>query len=96
MPTDRIGALQALLAEAEAAHGVFEATELNGVFDEAWTRWYASYAIDHGIGELLGRAVTIDDLAAYFETTWAEAQRADPRPTDPWATWMAPRIAAEL
>ena len=96
MTTDRIDAIEALLAEAAAAHGVFEATELGGVYDAAWPRWYADYAIDHGIGELLTNAVTVDELARYFTTTWDDAQRAEPPPSGPWATWMAPRIAAEL
>ena len=64
MATDRIGALEALLAEAEAAHGVYETTELNGVYDQDWPRWYAAYAVDHGIGALLGRDVSVDELAS--------------------------------
>ena len=65
MTTDRIAALEALLAETEAAHGAYETTELNGVYDQEWPRWYAAYAVEHGIGEILvGHAVSSDDLAA--------------------------------
>ena len=54
MTTDRIAALEALLAETEAAHGAYETTELNGVYDQEWPRWYAAYAVEHGIGEIRG------------------------------------------
>ena len=96
MTTDQIGALEALLAETEAAHGVYETTELNGVYDQEWPRWYAKYAVVHGIGTLLGRAVTADELARFLTTSWNELRNADPRPNDPWAAYTARRIAAEL
>ena len=96
MTTDRIGALQALLAQTEAAHGVFETTELNGVYDKEWPRWYAEYAVEHGIGTLLGRAVTADELARFLTGSWDELQHADPRPSDGWAPYTARRIAAEF
>ena len=35
-----------LLREAEAAHGVYEREELNGVRDEEWAEWYADYIVD--------------------------------------------------
>ena len=96
MTTDQIGALEALLAETEAAHGVYETTELNGVYDQEWPRSYANYAVDHGIDTLLGRAVTADELARFLTTSWNELRNADPRPNDPWAAYTARRIAAEL
>ena len=43
-------AIDALLVRAAAAHGEFEETELQGVYDQAWPRWYATYAVEHGIG----------------------------------------------
>ncbi len=94
MTTDRIGALEALLAETEAAHGVYETAELNGVYDQEWPRWYAAYAVEHGIGAILGRDVGVDELAQSLTASWDELQRADPRPTDPWTAFIARRLAA--
>ena len=94
MARDRIEALQALLAEAEAAHGVYEAAELGGVYDDAWPRWYAEYAVDHGIGELLGRGITADELAGLLTRWWADAQ-GSPASSEPWAASTARRLAAE-
>jgi hypothetical protein len=96
MNTDRIGALNALLAQTEQAHGEFETTELHGVYDRAWPRWYATYAVEHGIGTLVGRAVTADELAELLASSWAELEQAEPRPSEPWAAWTARRIAADL
>ena len=96
MTTDRFAALEALLGETEAAHGAYETTELNGVYDEEWPRWYAAYAVEHGIGEIVGRPVNVDDLAALLTASWSELQQTDPRPSEPWTTFIARRLAAEL
>jgi len=93
---DRTEAVSALLSETEAAHGVFETTELNGVYDQDWPRWYAAYAVGHGIGDLLGHPVAADTLARSLARTFDEFKGAEPRPTEPWATWTARRVATEL
>ena len=49
MASDRIEAINALLVETQQAHGVYEAAELNGVYDQDWPRWYAAFAVEHGI-----------------------------------------------
>jgi hypothetical protein len=89
-------AINVLLIETMEAHGIFEATELNGVYDQDWPRWYAAYAVDHGIGALVGRAVTADEVAAFLASSNAEFERADPQPEEPWAAYTARRISAEL
>lgn len=35
--------LLAALTDAARAHGVYEATELAGVYDENWPEWYARH-----------------------------------------------------
>jgi hypothetical protein len=96
MSTDRVRALEALLVETEAAHGVYESTELNGVYDERWPDWYAAYAVDHGIGELVGRPVAADELARVLAAAWDEMQAAEPKPAEHWSTVIARRIVQEL
>ena len=88
--------LSALLVRAGEAHGRFEETELQGVYDQAWPRWYAMYAVEHGIGALVGRLVTIDRLAEFLASSNAEFEQIEPRPAEPWAAYTARRIAAEL
>jgi hypothetical protein len=96
MTADRIESIKALLAEAEEAHGAFEAAELGGVYDQEWARWYARYAVEHGIGERLGRDVTADGLAKFLADSFDAFKRTDPPPTEPWAAYTARRIAEEL
>jgi hypothetical protein len=95
MTNERVAAIEALLAESEAAHGEFERTELGGTYDQDWPRWYARYAVEHGIGDILGRSITADQLAQTLSTTWAEFERADPRPSEGWTTYIARRLADE-
>lgn len=96
MDAERSSAIAALLREAEQAHAVYEADELNGVYDEAWPRWYATYAVDHGLGEIIGHDVGVDELTTFLTQSYAAFDAADPKPAEPWADHTATRIAAEL
>ena len=87
--------LTTLLVQAGEAHGRFEQTELQGVYDQAWPRWYATYAVEHGIGALVGRLITIDRLAEFLASSNAEFEQIEPKPAEPWAAYTARRIAAE-
>jgi hypothetical protein len=93
---DRIEGVNRLLAETGQAHGRYEETELKGVYDQEWSNWYAAYAVDHGIGELVGHAVTAEELALFFASTNADFEKIEPKRTEPWAAYTARRIAAEL
>jgi hypothetical protein len=96
MADDRTEAVKVLLVQAEAAHGTFEATELKGVYDQEWARWYAAFAVEHGISELVGHPVTTDELAQFFANTNVQYEQAQPKPGEPWAAYTAGRITAEL
>jgi len=89
-----IRAIEELLAETEAAHGAYETAELNGVYDAEWPAWYAAYAVDHGMGGLLGRDVTADELSQQLQSAWADFQAADPHPEEGWVVFIARRLAA--
>jgi hypothetical protein len=96
MDADRIDAVNALLIRAQEAHGVFEATELNGVYDKEWPRWYAAFAVENGLGGLVGHAIDVDRLADFLADSNAEFEAAEPKPSEPWAAYTARRITAEL
>ena len=96
MNDDRARAVEQLLVETEAAHAVYEKSELSGVYDEQWPAWYAHYAVDHGLGETLGEPVEAGDVAAYFSRAWDEYRALDPKPAEGWSTWTSKRIATEL
>ena len=88
--------MQALLNNTEAAHGTYESTELNGVYDENWPQWYATYAVEHGLGATLGRDVGADRVATFLSATFAEFEAADPKPAEPWSAYMARRMVEAL
>ncbi len=96
MNIDRINAITALLGETGAAHGVYEETVLRGVYHKEWAGWYAAYAVDHGIGQLIGHAVTADHLARFLASTNVDFEQTKPKPTDTWAVYTARRVATEL
>lgn len=93
---DRTAAVEALLVRAGQAHGEFEATELHGVYDQEWPRWYATYAVEHGLGGLVGYPITIDRLAAFLASSNAEYERIEPERRGPWTTYTARRITTGL
>jgi hypothetical protein len=93
MTDDRIAALETLLAETQSAHGAYEATELAGVYDEEWPRWYAAYAVDHGIGGLLARDIGADELARILAAAYREFEAAVPPATESWQAFIARRLA---
>lgn len=96
MADDRIETVTALLVETSVAHGKHEEADLGGVYDQAWARWYAAYAVEHGIGALVGHDVTTDQLAQFLAGTFVEFQQTEPKPTRTMAAYTARRIAAEL
>lgn len=96
MTADRVDAITRLLVRAEGAHGDYERDELGGIYDEEWPRWYADYAIDHGIGDLLGHPLSPDALAAFLASSYGEFEEARADPGEEWAAYTARRIVAEL
>jgi hypothetical protein len=96
LAADHIDAIKTLLGRAEEAHGVFEKAELNGVYDQDWPRWYAAYAVEHGISALVEHDVTTDELAALLASSNAEFERTEPKPSEPWAAYTARRVSAGL
>jgi hypothetical protein len=96
MTDDRVAAITALLLQTEEAHGAYERIELGGVYDQDWPRWYAAYAVEHGIGALVGHDVTEADLATFLATSYDDFRRMEPVPAVPWAAYLARRVTAEL
>jgi hypothetical protein len=89
-------AIRALLVEAMDGHAIYEATELNGVYDEDWPVWYASYAIEHGIGPLLGKPVRLEELADFLATSNVDFEQTDAKSAESWAAYTARRISEDL
>lgn len=96
METDLAQDIEALLGEAERAHAGYEAAELGGTYDEAWPTWYARYAVEHGIGALIGKEVGADALAGMLVGSWDAFQAEQPGADASWAAFAAARLADAL
>ena len=88
--------INSLLEEAKTAHGDYERDVLNGVYDQDWPRWYAEFMVDKGLGSLLGRDVTADEVGRFFVTSWDEFKATDAEATETWNSFTARRMAEEL
>jgi len=81
-----------LLDKTQAAHGAYEERELNGVYDQDWPAWYAAYLVEHGIVDLLGQAITPEQLARLLKQ-YDQDYRAQPRP-EGWPDYYAAQLLA--
>lgn len=81
-----------LLAEAQAAHHDYEETELQGVYDEEWPAWYATYVIEHGLSDKLAKPVSSDRLGRFLAESYQRYERTDD--PDAWNDFTAADIIA--
>jgi hypothetical protein len=94
MDADRVSAIRRLLEETLAAHGEYETTELGGVYDEEWPRWYAAYLLEHGVGQHIPGENELD--AERLSARLAQLHLAYTReqPEGDWPIYYAERLGA--
>ncbi|GAB4514876.1 MAG: hypothetical protein OHK0046_17580 [Anaerolineae bacterium] len=76
-----------LLRRTGAAHGVYETNELNGVYDEDWPAWYAAWALENGLNDLLGTGLEAEALASLLVEINNAHRQADTNQS--WAQFTA-------
>jgi hypothetical protein len=64
--------VESLLIQAEQAHGQYEQTSLNGIYDQDWAIWYANYAIDQGIEKVLNRSFSGEQLSQFLSQSYEQ------------------------
>lgn len=87
---DNARRLEQLLIDAGAAHHVYETDVLKGVRDEAWAGWYARYLVEHGVADLLERAVAPEGIGSEL-AEYAAAHAAEGS-AEAWAAYYARRL----
>ena len=92
MPATEQREIANLLDKTQAAHGAYEEQELHGVYDQAWSAWYATYLVAHGIGDLLGQAITAEQLARLLKQ-YDEDYRIQQR-QEGWPDYYAAQLLA--
>ncbi len=96
MAADRTGAVRALLESTIQAHSEFEERHLHGAYDKRWAHWFAEYVVKHGMCNVVGHSLTTEEIEEFLADSAGEFERIDPHPAEPWATYTARRITAEL
>ena len=92
--TDTISRIADLLSSAGQAHGEYESTVLNGVYDRDWPIWYARWAVEHGLNALVAQPTDAERLSKLLYTLNEEHKQTNQRQT--WAEFTAERLAAAL
>jgi hypothetical protein len=85
--------VESLLIQAEQAHGQYEQTILNGIYDKDWAIWYANYVIDQGIDKLLNRSFSGERLSQFLSQSY-EQYKAEPSQKT-WAAYSAQKLVEE-
>src|SRR3954447_6431459 len=96
MQTDRTQAIACLLRETESAHGEYEASALDGAYDENWPVWYAAYLLDHGVAGLLAGVATPSPDTLAHTLKALEREQKQQAPDTPWFDYYAQHLAPAL
>jgi hypothetical protein len=96
MEVDRAEAVRDLLLEAERAHAAYETVDLAGVRDQDWARWYGAFALEHGLEDILGHRVPLDQVGPSLSKAYAEFEERDPKPSEGWADFVGRRVVEAL
>ncbi len=82
-----------LLIQAEQAHGQYERTILNGVYDQNWAIWYANYTIDQGMEKVLNRSFSGEQLSQFLSQSYEQYKAEQSQKT--WAAYTAQKLVEE-
>lgn len=85
--------VESLLIQAEQAHGHYEQTSLNGIYDQDWAIWYANYAIDEGIETLLVRPFSREQLSQFLSQSYEQYKAEQTQKT--WSAYTAQKLVKE-
>ena len=83
--------IEELLKQTSAAHGEYETTVLNGVYDQEWAAWYARWAVEHGLNDLVKQPMDAEQWSQILTHLNEQHQQTDHQQT--WAEFTAQQIA---
>ena len=87
MAETHVNQFKSLLSEAGNKHHDYEQNELQGVFDENWSTWYAQYILDHGLRDLVTSDITLDQIAGFLAES--DKRFREEKPEQSWAEFAA-------
>jgi hypothetical protein len=87
-------AVEALLAQTGSAHDVYEKNQLNGVYDQNWPDWYATYLLQNDLNDLLGTSLRAEQLSGMLRQYDRDFKQDHPGVN--WAQFYAARLLAQM
>jgi hypothetical protein len=91
MNNDKTVHIERLLQQTSAAHGEYETNVLAGVYDREWYIWYAKWAVEHGLNELVAQPMDADLWSRILHELDEQHQQTDRHQT--WTAYTAQRLA---
>ena len=85
--------VELLLIQTEQAHGQYEQTILNGIYDQNWAVWYANYAIEQGIEKAPNRSFSREQLSQFLSQSYEQYKAEKSQKT--WAAYTAQKLMEE-
>lgn len=85
--------VESLFIQAEQAHGQYEQTILNGIYDQDWASWYATYTIEQGLEKVLNRPVAEERLSQFLSQSYEQYKAEQAQKT--WAAFTAQKLVEE-
>jgi hypothetical protein len=92
MVQSRSALIEQLLTRTSSAHGEYETSVLNGVYDDEWYIWYAQWAVEHGLNDLVANPMDAKQWAEILHEVNEQHKLTDHRQS--WAEFTAQQLAA--
>jgi hypothetical protein len=91
MAPDKMHLIEELLKQTSSAHGEYETHVLNGVYDQEWAKWYARWAVEHGLNDLVKQAIDAEQWGQILRDLNEQHQQTDRQQS--WAEFTAQQVA---
>ena len=91
MEHDKRTLIEQLLTRTSSAHGEYEKNVLNGVYDTQWHIWYARWAVEHGLNDLVAQPMDAERWSAILYDLNEQHKQTDRHQS--WAEYTAQQLA---
>jgi hypothetical protein len=94
MLDDKTVQIEHLLRRTSSAHGEYETTVLGGVYDQQWYIWYAKWAVEHGLNDLVAQPMDAERWSTILFELNQQHQQTDRKQS--WAEYTAQQLAVQF
>jgi hypothetical protein len=91
---DKSVRIEQLLHRTSAAHGEYETKVLDGVYDQEWYIWYAQWAVEHGLNELVAQPMNVQQWSQILYDLNEQHKQTDRHQS--WAEFTAAQLVIKF